>query len=227
MARTIYASSIPIVSAVGHEVDFSIADFVADVRAPTPSAAAELISPDTDSLLGQFLYYEESLSRLLQRQLQLCQLRLEGMSKRLRHPGQRLQEQSQRLDELELRLRRRMQQTLAQQQHKITQSKDRLTLQSPQRQLLRLEQNYRQMSHRLQQAIHQLLEKRQLQLATQSHGLHAVSPLATLGRGYAIVTDQQGHVVQDASQQRLGQQLQARLAKGSLTCEIVEITADQ
>ncbi|MEH6625868.1 MAG: exodeoxyribonuclease VII large subunit [Motiliproteus sp.] len=226
LARAIYASKIPIVSAVGHEVDFSIADYVADVRAPTPSAAAELISPDRDTLWSQFLYYEESLTRQLQRQLQLCQLRVNGLSKRLRHPGHRLQEQGQRLDELELRLRRRMQQVLEQQQHKLSQTRERLTLQSPQKQLIRLEQNYQQLSHRLQQGIQQLLEKRRLQLATQSHGLHAVSPLATLDRGYAIVTDQQGRVIQEANTQNIGQQIQARLAKGSLTCEITSITSD-
>jgi exodeoxyribonuclease VII large subunit len=97
LARKIFASTVPIVSAVGHEIDFSISDLVADVRAPTPSAAAELLSPDRDQLSQQFDIYHNRFSQLARQQLNQRQQQLEALRARLRHPGQRLQDQSQRL----------------------------------------------------------------------------------------------------------------------------------
>ncbi|MCW8886642.1 MAG: exodeoxyribonuclease VII large subunit [Motiliproteus sp.] len=226
LARAIHASDIPVVSAVGHEVDFSIADFVADVRAPTPSAAAELVSPDREYLLGRFGYYEEILEKQLQRRLQLNQLQLDNLGKRLRHPGQQLQDKAQKLDGLELRLNRILDQRLEASQAKLENLQRRLSGQSPGVAISQLEQSTTQLGQRLQRAMAQSLERKKLQLAGQTHGLQAVSPLATLDRGYAIVTDSEGSVLTDSGQQQPGQQIQARLAKGRLQCEIIAVSPE-
>lgn len=220
LARAIFNSRIPIVSAVGHETDFSIADFVADLRAPTPSAAAEQLSPDRDSLMAQLVYYEQALSRQLRRQIELRRLRLESLGKRLRHPGQRLQEQAQRLDELELRLRQRIGQLLTQKRQQQAHLDSRRLLQSPARRLDLLAQQLQQAGLRLRQGMERRLQTDRLRLSTQANALHAVSPLATLQRGYAIVSDSDGRVIRDASSQQPGDRLQARLARGILFCTV-------
>ena len=222
LARTIFDSNIPIVSAVGHEIDFSISDFVADLRAPTPSAAAELLSPDRETLGGQFRYYEEALSRQFKRKIEVLRLRIKSTSQRLRHPGQRLQEQAQRLDELELRLKRQLSHSLNLYQQRLSHLDNRLTQQSPDRKIDNLKSRQQELYQRLKRGIEQQLEKRQLQLGSQSHALQAVSPLATLSRGYAIVSDQQGHIVQSASDVNVGDTLETRLAMGRLRCQVTE-----
>ncbi|OMH33959.1 exodeoxyribonuclease VII large subunit [Motiliproteus sp. MSK22-1] len=227
LARAIFASDIPIVSAVGHEVDFSISDFVADLRAPTPSAAAELLSPDRETLGGQLRYYEEALARQFKRRIELLSLRLKSASQRLRHPGQRLQEQAQRLDELELRLKRQLKYSLNLYQQRLSHLDYRLTQQSPDRKIDYLQTRQQELYQRLKRGMSLQLDKRRVQLASQSHALQAVSPLATLSRGYAIVSDQQGHIVRNTSDISIGDTLQTRLAKGRLLCQVTEtIEAD-
>lgn len=105
IARAIFASKRPIISAIGHEVDFTIADFVADVRAPTPSAAAELISPDAEDLLETFQGYGILCGNALLNRIQKIKQKLQHLSARVRHPGERLQQRAQQLDQLEIRLR--------------------------------------------------------------------------------------------------------------------------
>lgn len=178
VARAVFASEIPIVSAIGHEIDFTIADFVADCRAPTPSAAAELVSPDRNAWLQQINKLHHSLCRQVQNQFQQLQNAYLSLSKRLRHPGQRLHEQSQTIDNLE-------------------------------KQLLR--------------AIHNKLQTKQQHLTELTRALEAISPLATLARGYAIVTTKkEGEIVYNASQVKAGDIIKTQLSEGFLTSIVHE-----
>ncbi|MBV1873838.1 MAG: exodeoxyribonuclease VII large subunit, partial [Gammaproteobacteria bacterium] len=135
VARAIFASKIPVVSAVGHEIDFTISDLVADIRAPTPSAAAELLSPDQGDIQTKLRNTEQSLLNAAKRNIALKQLSLKQVKKRLKHPGQTLQEQTQRLDRLEVRLKKAALSTVSQQNIRLTYTENRLFQNSPQTQI--------------------------------------------------------------------------------------------
>ena len=128
VARAIFVSEIPVVSAVGHEVDFTIADFVADLRAPTPSAAAELLSPDGEEMLNQFEGFEILLADAVTRKIRHLEQRTDYLQKRLQHPGRKLQEQAQHLDHLDIRLRRAMAGKMQQQTTQMQSVQDTLQL---------------------------------------------------------------------------------------------------
>jgi exodeoxyribonuclease VII large subunit len=168
VARAIYASAIPVVSAVGHEIDFSISDFVADLRAPTPSAAAELISPDQQTLKQKVTLLRNRLGQRSLSLLQQLSQKLDHLAHRLRqqHPGQRL----------------------AQHRKILQQARQRLLLAGtrivPQRR-----QHLQELARRLKQSGRRIVPERRLMLQNLARTLNAVSPLPTLARGYAIVMD--------------------------------------
>lgn len=171
VAQAIFNSDIPIVTGIGHEVDITIADFVADHRAPTPSAAAALVSIDQKTLAQQFMQLEQQLTRQIQHQLRHYQQQLHHLQKRLRHPRDLLREQTQTLDQIEAQLA-----------------------------LL----------------IKNKLLKAQSALGSVAAKLHALSPLATLERGFAILTDAQHNVIHSVTQVSRGDTLSAKLKDGSL-----------
>jgi exodeoxyribonuclease VII large subunit len=168
VARAIYASEIPVVSAVGHEIDFSISDFVADLRAPTPSAAAELISPDQQVLYQNLSLLRNRLQQRTESLLQQLSQKLDHLAHRLRqqHPGQRL----------------------VQHRKILQQARQRLLLAGtrivPQRR-----RSLQELDRRLQQSGKRIVPERRQKLQNLIRTLNAVSPLPTLARGYAIVTD--------------------------------------
>ena len=227
LARAIFASPVPIVSAVGHEIDFSISDFVADLRAPTPSAAAELLSPDREQLLRQFDQIRQRLQQQTREALARRQQRLESLQARLRHPGQRLQEQSQRLDTLELRLKHACKQRLNRQHTHLSHLQERLNAQQPSRQIAQLQKQLPQLQQRLQRALQHRLQLLRQQLAEQAHALNTISPLATLERGYSITHRADGEVVHDSADLKLGDTLQTRLAKGRVVSTVTELPDEQ
>ncbi len=177
VARAIVACPVPVVCGVGHEVDVTIADLVADLRAPTPTGAAELVSPDGAELLRRATGLRQRLTLAWQREHRLRAERVRDRARRLalQHPGTRLAQRGQRLDELELRLTA---------------------------------------------AAHLGLERRRSRLGLAVQGLGTLSPLATLARGYAIVTDAQGRLLRHATDVAIGDEVEARLGRGRLTARV-------
>ena len=220
VARAIDACVTPIVSAVGHETDVSISDFVADVRAPTPSAAAELLAPDASDLHRRVDNLKRRLVTRIQDRLMRERLRLEGISRRLRHPGERLRQQAQRLDDLDMRLRRAFEQHTQKRAARLVHLQARLAAQHPGRTLALLRQRLDSLSQRLPRAIREILKTRRLQLQSHMQTLHVVSPLATLSRGYSILLDERGHAIRSAAQTHNGQRLKARLGEGELQVRV-------
>lgn len=220
VARAIAACVTPIVSAVGHETDVSISDFVADVRAPTPSAAAELLAPDSSDLQRRIDSLQRRLLLQMQNRLAHARLRVEGLSRRLRHPGERLRQQAQRLDDLDMRLRRAFEQRLNQRRERLARLDTRLAAQHPGRTLALLKQRLDSLSERLPRAMREALKDRRQQLQATVQTLQVVSPLATLGRGYSILLDERGQAIRSASQTHNGQRLTARLGEGQLQVRV-------
>ncbi|MGE8394612.1 exodeoxyribonuclease VII large subunit [Pseudomonas sp. BIGb0427] len=220
VARAIAACQTPIVSAVGHETDVSISDFVADVRAPTPSAAAELLAPDSSDLQRRIDSLKRRLLLRIQSRLMHDRLRLDSLTRRLRHPGERLRQQAQRLDDLDMRLRRAFEQRLNQRRERLARLDTRLAAQHPGRTLALLKQRLDSLAERLPRAMRETLKDRRQRLQAQVQTLHVVSPLATLGRGYSILLDERGQAIHNAAQTHNGQRLTARLGEGELLVRV-------
>lgn len=220
VARAIAACATPVVSAVGHETDVTIADFVADLRAPTPSAAAELLAPDTLALRQRLDGLQRRLQLRLQQLLATRRWQLDSLGKRLRHPGERLRQQAQRLDDLELRLRQALERQLHGGHERLARLDTRLAAQHPERLLALLRQRLAHLGERLPRAMQTGLRERQQRLAGLAQNLQLVSPLATLGRGYSILLDADGRAVRNAADTRPGQYLSARLQQGELRLQV-------
>jgi exodeoxyribonuclease VII large subunit len=220
VARAIAACPHPVVAAIGHQSDVTIADFVADVRAPTPSAGAELITPTVEDLEGWFRGHRHRLSTLLEQQLRMQQQNLRHLSARLVDPRQLLAQRMQRADELESRLTLAARNVFLTQRSRLHSLREVLKLLQPLNRLpiqrTRLHGRYRQ----LQAAVQLALERWQTTLAGSTRALHAVSPLATIGRGYAVLTQpgksEIGEPVTSIQHVALGAQLTAYLTDGAL-----------
>jgi exodeoxyribonuclease VII large subunit len=223
LARAIRNSRLPVVSAVGHEVDVTIADFAADLRAPTPSAAAELLSTDLTEVLAALLQKRRRLQELMQWRLLRTRRELEHLAQRLRHPGTRLREQSQRLDELELRLLEAMQRRLRAARHRQELLQLRLRALSPAAAIAALQRDVQDQRRRMTGAVAARLASERRRLEEKQATLRALSPLAILERGYAILSDDHGAIVRDASAVEPGAALQARLARGRLALEVKDV----
>lgn len=224
VARTIAASQIPIVSAVGHEVDVTIADFVADVRAPTPSAAAELISRDMthqtqllDRKKQQLRHAIRSyLSQSLRQATQL-QHRLERQ-----HPQLRLNQQQQHLDEISQRLVQAMQKKIQKHQQHIDSNNYKISLYSPATLVSNAQRNLERSERRLYDALDRKLLNAKHKLAVAAEKLETVSPLATLARGYSITRNEQGDVIRNTSQVKHGDKLITTVTDGDIHSCIIK-----
>jgi exodeoxyribonuclease VII large subunit len=225
LARAVAASTIPVVSAVGHEVDVALTDYVADLRAPTPSAAAELVSPDLSAVSQRLGALGRRLAVRMQHGLQREQERLGWLEKRLGRPEQRIQQTAQQLDELEARMRRQLQQRLALPGQRLVQLQRRLTSRDPRALLALNEQRLNGLLRRLPLPLPRQIRDRQRDLTQLSHRLHAVSPLAVLGRGYSI-TFRDGAAVRSTADLRSGDVLSTRLRDGTVTSIISAVTKD-
>ena len=223
VARAIVDCALPVVSGVGHEVDVTIADFAADRRAPTPSAAAELVVPEAAVYQRQLALLYRRLGAAARRQLQQAGERRRGLQARLerQHPERRLQQLQQRRDELGLRLERAQRRLLRDRRERLERSRGRLRAHSPALTVQRLRERLQRDRERLDAAVRHELRGRDARLASAVRALDAVSPLATLGRGYALVLRaDDGRAVTDAAQVRAGDALDVRLARGRLDATV-------
>lgn len=186
VARAISESRIPIVSAVGHEVDFTIADLVADYRAPTPSAAAEAITPEQYELMQRLDRQQRRLEFIMRTELDQRQRGLGNLSSRLKSPQQSLSDKQQRISELEKRLSVNIRFYLRQAEQAVQRANDALTHNNPQQQITKRSDYVESLSQRLLDKQQQVIETHKHRLALAAQTLNTASPLATLGRGYAI-----------------------------------------
>ncbi|NWO10022.1 exodeoxyribonuclease VII large subunit [Chromohalobacter salexigens] len=220
LARAIHHSRLPVMSAVGHEVDVTLADFAADERAPTPSAAAEHLVPDWREQRAQFQAAERGLTRAMQARLERDGQRLDHARARLRHPGERLAEQRRRLESWETRLKLAMQRRLdRERQHHETLTR-RVERQDPRLAIEAYRQRLTILERQLHTALPRRLDQSRERLEALARELNAVSPLAVLGRGYAILEDDEHRVVRNAHDTQPGQALTARLGEGRLKVEV-------
>ena len=224
VARAIFSSQIPTISAVGHEIDFTIADFVADLRAPTPSAAAELISPDGSEMHAQFKGLEASLINTVHRCLQKYDQNVVNLHKRLRHPGRKLQEQAQHLDHLDIRLKRAVRSRIEQHQHQIILKRDRLLRQHPKSLLMEYGQKVKDAVGQLSKTVSQQLNAKMRHAEQTIHLLDAVSPLKILSRGFSVIRDDKNVVIKSVSSVSLGENLKGRVADGEIHFAVTKTT---
>ena len=222
VAHAIYDCAIPIVCGVGHEIDFTIADFVADRRAPTPSAAAELVTPDREELEKGLQALNRRLNLTTRNQLISLRERIRNLSKQLTHPSQTLQRQAQRIDDLEARLAQSISFKIRQEQTLISNSISRLYRFTPSNQLQQFNTKYRHLEQRLMASMKHILHNKQVIMANSARGLHTVSPLSTLERGYAIVQKPDESIVRSIKDVDEGDKIYARLGHGRLLCAIEE-----
>jgi exodeoxyribonuclease VII large subunit len=244
VARAIHACALPVVSGVGHEIDFTIADFVADARAPTPSAAAELVVPDRLACLEAVTRTWQRLGAAMRRELRGGEARLDSSRRRLKlvHPGVRLLQQMQRLDDLMQRLAGAVRAGLHRDGRRLAESRARLQHHSPGHalaawgernqalqlrltraigeRLARAASRNQDLHTRLDRAASERVARAAHRLALAQRALDTVSPLATLSRGFAIVTRGDGELLTDASAAAIGEEIEARLARGTLTARV-------
>lgn len=225
LARAIRASRIPVVSGVGHEVDITIADLVADQRAATPSAAAELVAPSAEHLGQRLKALSTRLRGAQQRMLETARRRLTAATRHLGllHPASRLQQQSQRLDRAELRLKTLVSERVVQSRRRLQPLSERLAIQSPERRIDRAQLALDALRNRMLRSQAEILAHRRERLMRAIAGLEALSPLATLTRGYAILTRlPDGLIVREPGQLASGDRVRARVAGGVFEAVVQE-----
>lgn len=199
VARAIASARVPVISAVGHEIDFTIADFVADLRAPTPSAAAELVCRNAAEIVERIALLERNLLRNLRHRFVMLKQKLQHAGQRLVDPKRRLQDLSIRCDELEQRLSMAL-------ERQIERKKGRVQL----------------IENRLPAPMHRLVQRKQARLGELAAKLDAISPLKVLDRGYSIVS-KGAEVVRSIDSLKTGDQLQIRFAQGKANVEVREL----
>lgn len=217
VARTIFDTTTPIVSGIGHEIDFTIADFVADQRAATPSAAAELISPDSTEIIARLKHREDQLIRSQKQTIHNFQSRVELLSKRVPHPKQRLMELIQRTDEYSMRLKHHVEKKISNKKMTLTEIAGKINKLSPEHKISRQIEKVNVLEIQFKKSMHRSLEKAHNELSNLSQLLNTVSPVSTLERGYAIVTEQKTNkIVTNTNHLQSGDQLRIRLATSEI-----------
>lgn len=226
VARAIYNSDIPIVTGVGHEVDFTIADFVADQRAATPTAAAELISPDRHQLLQKLSSVESRFIYLIQQNIQQKQQKIDWLSKRIRHPKDYLQIYKNKLAELNQRNIRNIKNTLVKSRSRTALLKAKIQQHEPSQRIQQLKLRYENITTRFQLTTSQLISSKKQKLQHLVHTLDALSPLHTLKRGYSIIKDENNSIIRETKNLKNGQQVKSELSRGHFISTITDIHDD-
>ncbi len=221
VARTIFDITTPLVSGVGHEIDFTIADFVADQRAATPSAAAELISPDSIEVITKLKHREEQLIRSQKQTLHNFQSRIELLSKRVPHPKQRLMELIQRTDEYSIRLKHQAEKQISNKKMTLTEISGKVNELNPAHRISQQIEKVNVLQMQFKKSITRSLEKAHDEVSNLSQLLNTVSPISTLERGYAIVTEQKTNkIVTNTKYLQSGDQLRIRLSTSEIDSTI-------
>lgn len=222
VARAIHASSIPIISAVGHETDFTISDFVADVRAATPTAAAELAVPSQTELRHRLHLMQKSIERSLSIQLKTSKEKLVQFEKSyaFRYPGQLLRQKEQELDKHLERLGRALQLSVKQSSEQLISLNKRLKNQHPDKQIKQTSEETLQLQTRLKSAFQKQYELKQNAFANQLDKLSLLNPLNTMKRGYSITYNKEGNVIKSIEQVTEKETVLVSLKDGTLTCKV-------
>lgn len=224
VARAVVRSRIPVISAVGHETDWTICDFAADLRAPTPSAAAELVCASSEELLQRLDALNHRLQQSLQGQLALFRRRLEGLGRALHDPGLLLGHLGQRVDDLSERLDNGLRNLLTRRREQLARREQQLAGHHPAVSIASLRQHLLLLSERGERRVTVMLDHLGRQQGEAAARLDALSPLHTLARGYSVTeTLADGTVVRDVGQLAVGQELRLRLARGQALCRVKEI----
>jgi len=218
LARAIVQCRLPVVSAVGHEIDFTISDFVADLRAPTPSAAAELVAPDRLQLLEEIRVRRMRLSRVLQHRMERERLRLERLSSEQlrREPMRRLEENRQRLDLLMDRVEGSLEMQMLRSRERLRGLRLRLKAQAPANRLREARDRIHQQRGNLESAVRRAVEKRGEHLARQAGMLRLLGPQRVLERGYSLTLDAENRLVNSVEGLKARQALQVRVKDGTI-----------
>jgi exodeoxyribonuclease VII large subunit len=223
LARTIFASRIPIVSAVGHETDFTIADFVADLRAPTPSAAAEITVPAKNELQNRLSFINQKLHKSISIKLKILKKQIDAVSTRIVHPRRRLQDLRMRLDDHATRITRLMHQQLVRCRERLDLRQHMLLQVSPAKTVGREKEWITDMQRVLVAQMDRIITNRRADTIRHSDMLDALNPMAILKRGYSITRSlPQRSIVRNARQVRVGQSLEIILGTGQLTVSVDE-----
>lgn len=222
VAKAIYHSELPVISAVGHEVDISIADFVADVRAATPSQAAEMISPDQYELMQRVDQKEQRLVSAIGRILKMQSSSLLNLSRRLRSPAATVADWQRKLTQLNGRLNRAILRPLSQSHERIGNLSHRLHRVSPSVKIKQDRSNLEAVEKRLVSSGSSLLDPRKSALRELIAKLNVLSPLSTLERGYSITRDENMAVIQDSSTVKAGDIIESLLKDGSIRSQVLE-----
>ncbi len=228
VARAIVNCPIPLVSAVGHETDFTISDFVADIRAPTPSIAAEIISQPYSELKETLEGYQSYLLKSFESQFDSQRTRITNLIKRIRHPGDKLREIGQKVDYLETALIQEMHQKVSFKKNQLNLSQLSLQQNSPQNKVKEAKVYLQNASKDLLKAFNLKIERKRKLLGELVATIEAVSPLSVLARGYSIIsTEPEGKILSSSNQVKIGQTISAVLNKGSIKAEVKSKDKDE
>lgn len=224
LARQIARSTIPIVSGVGHETDFTIADFVADYRAETPTAAATIVTPDCVELFKLLNHSMLRLQEAIRRTLQKNHIKLQHLKDKISSPEKAIASYWQTTDYLERQLMTAITRLLQHKKHQLALFQQQLHTQNPQTEIKQTKIVLQQLTTQLIQLMQNKMQQLNYQFHNQLSTLHAVSPLATLDRGYAIAS-QKGKVLFSSTEVTVGDPIEVRLAQGALECEVLCLTS--
>ncbi|KPJ74997.1 MAG: hypothetical protein AMJ54_16140 [Deltaproteobacteria bacterium SG8_13] len=227
VARSIFAAQTPIVSAVGHETDFTIADFVADLRAPTPSAAAELVVPRRQDLIDKTTQYKEDLIYYLNHRIEFMRQRISDLTRRLADPKKKVDDQRLRIDDQIYRLQLAIENDFRRRRQRLILYTDKLLYNNPNICLQNLKRKLDLLQERFTHAVDDQARSRRFRLREVSAVLSGLSPRAVLQRGYSITrTIPTAEIVRASDAVDVGQDVEVLLARGALTCGVKEKRED-
>ena len=225
VARAIFKSEIPLVSAVGHETDFTISDFVADLRAPTPSAAAEIISQNHSNLKTLIESAQKDLYLQINNELRNQNEGLRSLTKLIRHPGDKLREISQRIDGIETHLANLLERILLISKGEVNSISSSLKEFSPYMMVENSKNRIENSIKDIRRSMQAVLEEKRNQFLTSSHTLEAVSPLSVLSRGYSILTKgKEEKVINSYSQVKVGDEITGKLKEGQILTKVIDVS---